>query len=201
MHSQHLFASDKNLLRMRVDQRKAQSTPENPTMAVKKTPKKNSTAGRDAALREHVLELLRGGHGHADFETAIKNLPAAARGKRPKGAEHSPWEILEHLRIAQSDILEFSRDAKHESPEWPGGYWPRTQAPPDEKAWDKSVRGFRKDFNALCALVQDPATDLYAKIPHGGGQTILREGLLVADHNAYHLGELVLVRRLLGAWK
>jgi DinB superfamily len=166
-------------------------------MASKKTP----IASLDAALREHVLEVLRGGHGHADFETAIKNLPAAARGKRPKGAEHSAWEVLEHMRIAQWDILEFSRDAKHKSPDWPSGYWPRTQAPPDEKAWDKSVHSFRKDFHAMCALVRDPATDLFAKIPHGDGQTILREALLVADHNAYHLGELVLVRRLLGAWK
>jgi hypothetical protein len=155
---------------------------------------------QDGALRQHILELLRGGHGHADFETAIKNLPAAARGKRPKGAEHSPWEILEHMRIAQWDILDFSRNPNYQHLAWPEGYWPKTAAPPDEKAWDKSVRAFRKDFKAMCALVEDPKTDLYAKIPHGDGQTILREALLVADHNAYHLGEMVLVRRLLGAW-
>ena len=128
-------------------------------------------------------------------------MPAALRGKRPHGAEHSPWEILEHMRIAQWDILEFSRDPRHQSPEWPGGYWPGSPAPPDEKAWDKSVRAFRRDLKAMCDLVANPSTDLYARIPHGDGQTILREALLAADHNAYHLGEMVLVRRLLGAWK
>ena len=164
-------------------------------MATKKT-----SAARDAALRQHLLELLKGGHAHATFDAAVHHLPAALCGKRPKGAEHSPWEILEHLRIAQWDILEFSRDAKHRSPDWPGGYWPRTAAPPDEKAWDKSVRAFRRDLKAMCDLIESPRTDLYARIPHGDGQTILREALLAADHNAYHLGELVLVRRLLGAW-
>jgi hypothetical protein len=163
-------------------------------------PKKN-TVVPDKALRQHVLELLDGGHAHATFDAAIKNLPPALRGKRPRGAEHSPWEILEHLRIAQSDILEFSRDAEHQSPPWPSGYWPATAAPPDEKAWDKSVRAFRRDLKEMSALVENDATDLFAQIPHGDGQTILREALLVADHNAYHLGELVLVRRLLGAWK
>lgn len=161
---------------------------------------KKASANHDAALRQHLLELLTGGHAHASFDAAIKNLPAELRGKRPRGAEHSPWEILEHLRIAQWDILEFSRDAQHVSPDWPSGYWPRTVAPPSEKAWDASVRAFRRGLKAMCDLAADPKTDLYAKIPHGDGQTILREALLVADHNAYHVGELVLVRRLLGAW-
>ena len=156
---------------------------------------------QDASLRQHLLSLLTGGNAHTDFETAIKNVPPALRGKRPKGAEHSLWEVLEHMRIAQWDILEFSRDPKHRSPDWPGGYWPATPAPPDDKAWDKSVRAFRRDLKAMCALVAEESTDLFARIPHGNGQTILREALLVADHNAYHLGEMVLVRRLLGAWK
>ena len=156
---------------------------------------------QDASLRQHLLSLLTGGNAHTDFETAIKNIPPALRGKRPKGAEHSLWEVLEHMRIAQWDILEFSRDPKHRSPDWPGGYWPATPAPPDDKAWDKSVRAFRRDLKAMCALVAEESTDLFARIPHGDGQTILREALLVADHNAYHLGEMVLVRRLLGAWK
>ena len=156
---------------------------------------------QDASLRQHLLSLLTGGNAHTDFETAIKNVPAALRGKRPKGAEHSLWEVLEHMRIAQWDILEFSRDPKHRSPDWPGGYWPATPAPPDDKAWDKSVRAFRRDLKAMCALVAEESTDLFARIPHGNGQTILREALLVADHNAYHLGEMVLARRLLGAWK
>jgi DinB superfamily len=155
----------------------------------------------DASLRQHLISLLKGGNAHAGFDHAVKDLPPGLRGKRPKGAEHSPWEVLEHLRIAQWDILEFSRNPKHKSPDWPSGYWPDTQAPPDEKAWDKSVRAFRKDLKAMCDLVADESTDLFAKIPHGDGQTILREALLTADHNAYHLGELVLLRRLLGAWK
>lgn len=153
------------------------------------------------ALREQVVDLLNSSHAHATFEAAIKGLPVELRGKLPKNAEHSPWQILEHLRIAQWDILEFSRDPKHVSPEWPGGYWPKSPAPPDEKAWDKSVRAFRRDLKAMCDLVNDDSLDLFAKIPHGDGQTILREAFLLADHNAYHVGQLVLVRRLLGAWK
>jgi hypothetical protein len=155
----------------------------------------------DQSLREHVLYLLRGGGAHANFETAVKGLPVALRGKRPKGAQHSPWEILEHMRLAQSDILEFSRDPKHVSPQWPEGYWPKTQAPPNAAAWARSVRAFQADLEEMCNLVSLRSTDLFARITHGSGQTILREALLVADHNAYHLGELVLVRRLLGAWK
>jgi hypothetical protein len=163
-------------------------------------PQKKTAADRDASLRQHLLELLKGGHAHATFDAAVENLPLALRGKRPKGAEHSAWELLEHMRIAQWDILEFSRNAAHQSPEWPSGYWPATPTPPDAKAWDKSVRAFRRDLKTICDLVADPATDLFAKIPHGDGQTVLKEALLVADHNAYHLGALVLLRRLLGAW-
>ena len=154
----------------------------------------------DKALRQHVLSLLEGGNAHADFDTVFKDLPAKLRGTRLKGAEHSPWEVLEHLRIAQWDILEFSRNPKHKSPDFPQGYWPRTAAPADENAWDKSLQSFRADCEAMCKLVADESTDLLAKIPHGDGQTILRAALLVADHNAYHLGQAVLLRRLLGAW-
>jgi hypothetical protein len=152
------------------------------------------------ALRQHLLNLLKGGNAHVDFEAAVMDLPLALRGKRPKGAGHSPWEVLEHLRIAQWDILEFSRNPHHQSPEFPQGYWPREQTPPNKTAWGKSVQAFRKDLQAMRDLVADEGTDLFAKIPHGDGQTILREALLVADHNAYHLGELILLRRLLGAW-
>lgn len=156
--------------------------------------------GNNQPLREHLLYLLRGGGAHVNFEAAVKGLPADLRGKRPKGAAHSPWEILEHMRLAQWDILEFSRDAKHVSPAWPAGYWPKTQAPPSAAAWTRSVRAFREELEALCELAAAESTDLFAPIPHGSGQTILREALLVADHNAYHLGEMVLVRRLLGCW-
>ena len=154
----------------------------------------------DAALREHLVNLLTLAQAHATFDQAVKGLPAELRGKAPKGAEHTPWQLLEHLRIAQWDILEFSRNPKHESPKWPEGYWPQEKAPLDEKAWDRSVRAVKRDRKAMCELVRDAKTDLFAKIPHGDGQTILREAMLVADHNAYHVGQLVLMRKLLGAW-
>lgn len=155
---------------------------------------------QEKTLREQLVALMSGGNAHVTFDAAIKDIPAELRGKRANGCPHSPWELLEHLRIAQWDILEFSRSAKHQSPKWPEGYWPAAPVPPDDKAWEKSVRAFRRDLKAMCELVSDPASDLYAKIPHGDGQTILREALLVADHNAYHVGQLILVRRLLGAW-
>ncbi|HYH45793.1 MAG TPA: DinB family protein [Thermoanaerobaculia bacterium] len=155
----------------------------------------------NASLRKHLLELLRGSHAHVNFDTAVGGLPADKRGLRPEGAAHSPWEILEHLRIAQWDILEFSRDPAHVSPEWPAGYWPESQEPPDPEAWDRTAEAFRRDLQAMQDLVSDPQSDLFTPFPHGQGQTLLREALLVADHNAYHLGEMVVVRRLLGAWK
>jgi hypothetical protein len=155
----------------------------------------------DKPVREHLTKLLAGGQAHVTFEAAVKGLPAALRGKKPKGAEHSPWELLEHMRIAQWDILEFSRDPKHVSPEWPSGYWPKSKTPPNDKAWAKSVRAFNADLEAMRKLVEADSTDLYTPIPHGDGQTILREALLMADHNAYHIGQLVLTRRLLGAWE
>jgi hypothetical protein len=155
----------------------------------------------DQALREHLLNLLRADSAHADFESAIKDLPPALRGQRPKGAAHSPWEVIEHLRITQSDILEFTRDPKHVSPDFPAGYWPTTQAPPSEKAWDQAADAFRKDLAAMAELAGNESTDLFAEIPGGEGKTPLREVLLVADHNSYHLGELIVLRRLLGAWQ
>lgn len=156
---------------------------------------------KDKSFQQHLLKLLKGGNAHVDFESAVKGMPFALQGKRPSGAEHSPWEIIEHMRIAQWDILEFTRNPQHKSPEFPRGYWPRRPAPPNEKAWGKSVKAFRADLRALAGLVSNESTDLLAKIPHGDGQTVLREILVAADHNAYHLGELVLLRRMLGAWK
>ncbi len=155
---------------------------------------------QDQALREHLLYLLRGGGAHLDFESAIAGLPVEFRGVRPAGVPHTPWRLLEHMRIAQWDILEFSRNPRHASPEFPDGYWPQGDAPPDEAAWERSAAAFRADLQAMQTLVADHATDLFAPIPHGTGQTILREALLVADHNSYHLGQLVVVRRALGAW-
>ena len=152
------------------------------------------------ALRDQVVELLGSNHAHANFDAAVRDFPAALRGKKVSKAPHTAWQLLEHLRIAQWDIVEFSRNPKHVSPPWPEGYWPPTPAPPDEKAWDKSVRRFRADLKAMQKLVADPAIDLFAPLAHGDGQTLLREALLLADHNAYHIGQLVLLRRLLGAW-
>lgn len=155
----------------------------------------------DKALRKHLLYLLTDGGAHLQFDHAVQNMPFALQGKRPKGGEHSPWELIEHLRIALWDILEFSRNPKHVSPAWPSGYWPPTQAPPDEKAWNKSAAAFRTHRKGMAKLVEDDSVDLFAPIPQGDGQTVLREVLLAADHNAYHLGQLVEVRRALGAWK
>jgi uncharacterized damage-inducible protein DinB len=154
----------------------------------------------DQSLREHLLYLLRGGGAHLNFDAAVAGLPPELRGARPPGVPHTPWRLLEHLRLAQWDILEFSRNPKHVSPDFPAGYWPEGDTPPDDAAWERSVAAFRADLQAMQDLVADPKTDLFARIPHGEGQTVLREALLVADHNAYHLGQLVVIRRALGAW-
>ena len=151
-------------------------------------------------VREQIINLLKGGQAHLTLDDTLKGFPEKLRGVKPPGAPHSAWQLLEHLRIAQWDILEFSRDAKHVSPKWPEGYWPTNDKPPTDAQWKKSISAIKKDLQAMQRLVEDPRTDLYSKIPHGTGQNILREALLIADHNAYHLGQLVLVRRLLGAW-
>ena len=152
-------------------------------------------------VREQVIKLLQGGQAHVTFDDVIIDFPARLRGIKPDGAPHTPWQLLEHMRIAQWDILEFSRNARHVSPAWPQGYWPKTEKPANDAAWKKSIASIKKDLLSIQKLVENPKTDLYAKIPHGTGQNILREALLVADHNAYHIGQLLLLRRLLGAWK
>ena len=156
---------------------------------------------QEQSLRQHLVDLLRGGTAHAKFEDVVKSVPAKLRGAKPERFPHTPWMLLEHLRLAQWDILEFSRNPRHVSPDWPAGYWPKTQAPPNAAAWTKSIQKFRHDLTALQRLIANPKIDLFAPIPWGDGQTILREALLVADHNAYHLAQLVDVLRLLGAWK
>jgi hypothetical protein len=153
------------------------------------------------AIRKQLIELLKGGSAHAAFDAAVSGFPVERAGEKPAGAPHTAWQLIEHMRIAQWDILEFSRNSKHVSPKWPEGYWPETEAPHGKTAWDKSVRGFRADLLAMIDLVSDPASDLTARLPHGDGQNLLREALLLADHNAYHLGQLVLVRRMLDEWK
>jgi hypothetical protein len=151
-------------------------------------------------LRGILVGLLKDGGAHLTFDKAIAGLPSELRGAKPPGVPHTPWRLLEHLRIAQWDILEFTRNPEHVSPPWPQGYWPDGDAPPDDGAWDRSVAAFRTDLKAMQELVTDPATDLFTPLQHGDGQTALREALLVADHNSYHLGQLVVIRRLLGAW-
>jgi len=169
---------------------------------VKKKPAhaRRENTGNDKALREHLEYLLKGGGAHVHLADAIDAFPPSKRGVYAKGLPHTGWQLLEHLRIAQWDILGFSRDAKHVSPDFPGGYWPKTPLPPNDAAWEKSWKAFQSDLNEMIALVKNPRTDLYAKIPHGDGQTVLREALLLADHNAYHLGQIVDLRRALGAW-
>ncbi len=167
----------------------------------KRAAKRKTPAGNhDQALREHLVYLLKGGGAHVHFTDAIEGFPEAKRGAFIEGLPHTGWQLLEHVRIAQWDILEFSRDPRHVSPGFPEGYWPKTPVPPDESAWEKSVQAFQHDLQEMIKLVKNPRTDLYAKIAHGDGQTILREALVLADHNAYHLGQLVDLRRVLGAW-
>ncbi|HKS28301.1 MAG TPA: DinB family protein [Pyrinomonadaceae bacterium] len=151
----------------------------------------------DKALREHLLYLLDGGGAHVDFETVVKDFPPEIINQRAEHVPYTPWHVLEHMRIGQWDILQFSISAAHVSPPWPEGYWPQSDAEADEAAWKKSVAQFRSDLEAIKRLVEDPSTDLFARIEHGTGQTILREALLVADHNAYHLGVLVTLKRIL----
>lgn len=154
----------------------------------------------DAVWREAVARLLDWDEAHATFDSAVAGLAEPLRGRMPPGLPYSPWQLLEHLRLAQRDLLDFCRNPAYTAPAWPDDYWPDTPAPPNAGAWDESVRRFREDRAALQALARDPAIDLLARIPHGDGQTYLRELLLAADHAAYHVGELIVARRLLGAW-
>lgn len=155
-----------------------------------------------SSLQDHVLDLLSFKGAHVGFDEAVRGLPPQLRGKKIKGAPHTIWQLLEHMRIGQWDILEFCRDAKHVSPKWPEGYWPDSAAPPSGAAWKKSIANFRRDLDEMKQLVAEADEEqLYAHIAHGDGQTLLREALLVADHNGYHLGQLVMVRKMLKAWK
>ena len=148
-------------------------------------------------LRKQLIDAIRGHQAHIDFDDAVKDFPPQLHGAKPKGAPHSAWQLLEHLRIAQHDILEFSRNPKHQSPDWPEGYWPKDDAPPEKESWSKSVKAFQKDAKEFAALVHDPKGDLFKTFEHGDGQTLLREALLVASHNSYHLGQFVFLKKLL----
>jgi hypothetical protein len=159
-----------------------------------------TASASDAALRAQLAAILSWKDAHADFDAATDGIPPELRGRRPAGLPYSAWELLEHLRIAQHDILDFCVNADYEEMTWPDDYWPSVPEPPDAAAWDESVRRYREDRTAFEKLAADTNVDLFARIPHGSGQTYLRELLLVADHAAYHVGQLVLVRRLLGNW-
>jgi hypothetical protein len=154
----------------------------------------------ETAVRQLLRKVLEWEDAHAGFDAAFAKLPAKLRGERPAGVPYSPWQLLEHLRITQHDILDFCVNPNYEEVRWPDEYWPASAEPPSDAAWDESIERYREDRRALPDLALDPAIDLTARIPHGSGQTYLRELVLVADHTAYHVGQLVLVRRLLGAW-
>jgi len=154
----------------------------------------------EAPVRDMVGRVLSWEDAHAGFEAAVKDLPAKLRGTQPAGLPYSPWQVLEHLRITQHDILDFCINPAYKEMEWPKDYWPSSSAPPSDAAWSASIDRFLKDRDALRKLAADTTLDLNAKTPHGSGQTYLRELLLVADHTAYHVGQLVLMRRLLNAW-
>jgi hypothetical protein len=151
-----------------------------------------------SAFRKELMALLTEEHAHAGFDATVKEFPAALRGKRPNGLPHSAYQLVEHLRIAQWDIVEYALNPKHKSPEFPDGYWPKTAEPPDEKAWDKSLAAFRADRKKLVAALEK--ADLLEPIEHAKGQSLASKTILLIDHNAYHLGQLVLLRRLLGIW-
>lgn len=153
----------------------------------------------EQSLRDHLLSVLRGGDAHINFDDFVAGFPAQRCGQRIEGLPYTAWQVLEHMRIAQWDILEFCRDAHHVSPKWPEGYWPKPDEPGTAELWQETVEKFRGDLKQMEELVSDAATDLFARIPHGTGQTILREALLVADHNAYHLGVLVVMGRIVRA--
>jgi hypothetical protein len=155
------------------------------------------TPDQNKPLREQLLHALRGDQSHIDFESVVSDLSAELAGVKPKGAPHTAWQLLEHMRIAQHDILEFSLNPKHKSPKWPEGYWPKTEAPPDNQAWETTIATFRKEAKAMEDLMLNADQDLFKPIEGGSGQTLLREVLVLAAHNSYHLGQLMYLKKML----
>ena len=166
-------------------------------LRLKKTPVQPASR-HDRALRQHLLYLLKESGAHTTFDAAIGDWPVQLAGVKVANFPHTAWMLLEHLRIAQWDILEFSRNSRHVSPAWPEGYWPSSEAPESEQAWKASIAAVKSDLRAMEKLVSDPRVDLFAPLPWGDGQTVLREALLLADHNAYHIGQLVMLRKSIG---
>jgi hypothetical protein len=151
----------------------------------------------DKELRQHLVKMLTEPNAHLTFEKATGDFPQQHYGTAVDGCAHTAWQLLEHLRIAQWDILEFSHDSSHVSPKFPNGYWPETATPPDDEAWIKSIEQFKNDLGQMCDLISDESNDMYVRIPHGDGQTLLREALVLAKHNSYHLGQLVMLKKAL----
>jgi uncharacterized damage-inducible protein DinB len=156
---------------------------------------------QERSIRNELLQYLQGAQAHASFDDAMKNFPASHYAKKPEAAPHNAWQLLEHIRLALHDLLEFCTHSDYQAPKWPEGYWPEKNAPKSSTEWNHSVASVHKDLKEFAALLQDPKTDLTANIPWGEGQTILREILLVGDHTSYHVGQLVLLRIQLGIWK
>ncbi|MVN89933.1 DinB family protein [Mucilaginibacter aquatilis] len=150
-------------------------------------------------LTDEIIKLLNGGTAHATFDDAIAGLPTQHRGQIPNGLPYSIWQLVEHIRIALWDMLEFSKDGNHQSPKWPDGYWVKDEAPENDEAWDKSLNQIKTNLAEMIDLVK--TGDLFTQIPHGDGQTLLREALQAADHTAYHVAEIIIIRRLLGTWE
>lgn len=178
--------------------RKASPSPK-PTKPTTNPTTKPATSSGDQSLREHVISLLKGDSAHASFDDTLADWPLHFAGIRAAKFPHTAWMLLEHIRIAQLDLLEFSRNPKHVSPKFPEGYWPETAAPPDEAAWKSSMEACKKDLEAMQRLLKDKNVNVFAKIPWGDAQTILREALVMASHNSYHLGQLMMLRKSL-AW-
>lgn len=154
----------------------------------------------DHALREHLVELLRGASAHADFETSLKDFPVEKATAKPANSPHSVWQLLEHIRLALHDLLDFCTDPKYVAPKWPEDYWPQSEQAPTAEEWRTTIKAVKADLKAFEELVLDQDSNLYAEIPWGEGQTLIREALLAADHTSYHLGQIVLLRKQLGAW-
>jgi len=154
----------------------------------------------DAVLRQHLVRLLGWHDAHADFDSVVAGIPPELRGVVPAGLPYSPWQLLEHIRLAQADILDFCRNPDYREQRWPDDYWPKAPAPPRAGDWEASVTAYKRDREELTRMIKDPKVDLFARVPAGEGQTFLREFLLAADHTAYHVGQVVALRRLQGDW-
>ncbi len=154
----------------------------------------------DKVARQQLLNLLRGGNAHMSFGQAIADFPEDQINRNPPNVPYTPWQLLEHIRIAQWDILEFIRNPEHVSPSWPTGYWPARDAKAGKSEWQETIKSFEGDLQALQEIVKDPETDLYAPIPHASDYTIFREILVVSDHSAYHIGEFAILRQVMGTW-